>query len=81
MGYRGRMADTELELKLGTLLRKARIKRGITCRRLAADLGWDHSELSRIERGRVTSLSRYGKIAEALGMELSVNVRSWPRAA
>ena len=70
------MDKTSVESEVGAMLRKAREQRGLGCRELAARLGWDHSELSRIERGRVTSLSRYEKIANELGRSLKVTLRS-----
>jgi len=63
------------EAATGAMLRRARERQGISCRTLATRLGWDHSELSRIERGRVTPLSRYEQIARALGLEMAIRFR------
>jgi transcriptional regulator with XRE-family HTH domain len=63
------------EVAAGALLRKARLRRGWSCRHLAALLDMDHSELSRIERGRATSLERYDLIARALGLALVIRFR------
>ena len=63
------------EAEAGAVLRAARVKKGITCRGLAGILGWDHSELSRIERGQATSMARYDAIAKALGMTLVIRFR------
>jgi transcriptional regulator with XRE-family HTH domain len=69
------MDMTTVEAEVGAMLRRARLKRKMSCRDLAAQLGWDHSELSRIERGRVTSLSRYERIANELGKSLKITFR------
>jgi transcriptional regulator with XRE-family HTH domain len=64
------------EAAAGAVLRKARLRQGLTCRGLAVILGCDHSELSRIERGRTTTLARYREIAQALGLKVTVRFRS-----
>lgn len=69
------MAQTSIEAETGALLRAARERKGLTCRAVAQSLGINHSELSRIERGRVTSLSRYDEIARAIGLRVVVRFR------
>ena len=60
--------------ELGRFLRLYRLKAGLTCRQVARSLGWDHSELSRIERGQPTSLARYRAIAKALRLALTLRI-------
>jgi len=63
-------SELSYEQRAGAALRQARKRRGFSARGLAARLGWDHSELCRIEKGQPTSLARYGAIARQLGMTL-----------
>lgn len=64
-----------LEAQAGAQLRKARTAAGISSRALAAKLGMPHSEVCRVELGRVTSLTKYAAIAAALGCVVSFRVR------
>lgn len=60
------------EAAAGAALRKARLRKGLSCRALASATGCDHSEVSRIERGRTATLARYRELASALGMVVVV---------
>lgn len=54
---------------VGTLLRDARQKRGLTLRAVAAQVGISVSFLSDVERG-LRSTSHYAKLAEVLGISV-----------
>lgn len=60
---------------IGSTLQQARLRAGRSGRDLARQLGMDHADLLRIERGRTTTLQRYSQIAAALGLTLRVRVR------
>jgi len=73
--------DPRHEAALGEALQKARKRRGLSARQLASLIDIDHSDLSRIERGRPTSLERYDRIAKALGLVLVIRFRPETRRA
>lgn len=46
-------------VQIGLRLRRARLARGLTLVQLAAACGGDHTRISKIERGRFSSLNSY----------------------
>jgi transcriptional regulator with XRE-family HTH domain len=69
------MARMTVEKEVGEQLRMLRERQGLSCRQVAALNGWNHSSVSRLERGAPTTLTRYAKHARALGARLYVLVR------
>ncbi len=63
-------------------VRQARERRGVTQAELAARIGSTQPALARLEAGGVTpSLDTLHRIAEALGLELVVDIRQVRRSA
>jgi transcriptional regulator with XRE-family HTH domain len=60
------MAD--LTKQAGARLKLARMARGLSIRALAQETGIGHTDISKVERGRGTSLERYALLADSLGL-------------
>lgn len=60
---------------INTQLREARLSAGLTVKQLAAKLGCTQQYLSAVESGKKSvSIKQLRHIADALGLEVSVNV-------
>ncbi len=72
-GQRGRRRGLELQAKLLSELRQARITADISQREMAARLGWSQAEYWRFENNRVANLAMpdIGAAAALLGFDLS----------
>jgi transcriptional regulator with XRE-family HTH domain len=66
-------APDNARMKVGQIIRKARLERGITLEALALAAGTDAANLSRIERGKQGfSPDMIDRIAQALDLPLSI---------
>lgn len=80
-GERGTLSRTEFEAKAkawyyGEILRERRKELHITQQELATQIGRERAYISRIEQGETDiQLSTFIRIAEALGIDLALNVR------
>lgn len=62
----------QLSEKLGKLVRKLRVEKGLSCAKLADEYDLDRGNLNRVENGHNdTKISTFWKISEALGMRFS----------
>ena len=60
----------DLGKQAGARLKKGRQARGISIRALAQETGIGHTDISRVERGRGTTLARYSALAQAVGLTI-----------
>ena len=61
----------DLGKQAGARLKLAREARGLSIRALAQETSIGHTDISRVERGRGTTLARYATLAESLGMTIT----------
>ena len=72
-GVRKAMEDIDLEFQVIEAMIEARIRKGVTQKRLADKIGVAQSALARFESGRVNpTLSFLKKVTQGLGLKLTV---------